>query len=290
MTYPSTNQINQVTSLLPDFDLHEFAIYSQKEGKEKLIPCNLKTHYKVSYLNSNSKLFFGTEIKEFEGPVLFFSNPLSTYTLEPTTESPEGYFCLFTNNFLGFRSNEMRNTLQILERRPIYSLSQEEDRIIKSLFQCLAFEQEQDYNYKYNLLRNYIEIIIHQANKLKHSHSFEEKKNATNRLCAQFLELVEKQFPVTNKNQTIQLKSAIDFSQKLNIHTNYLNFVVKQTLGKSTTAIIQERMIAEAQRLLKHNDLSVSEISNILGFEYTTYFSSFFKKHTGYSPKQFRKN
>jgi len=281
--------IHKDLASLCNINSKEFAVYSQKEGKELLIPYNIKTHYKVSYLNSECKLFCGTETREFSGPTLFFSNPLSTYTLEPTSESPEGYFCLFTNSFLGFQSNEIRSTLQALQATPIYSLNPEQNQTIKSLFENIALEQKQNYPLKKEILRNYIEILIHQANKLTSNYTFIEKKNATNRLCSQFLELVEKQFPITNKQQVICLRTAADFSKVLEVHTNYLNYVVKQTLGKSTTAIFQERLIIEAQRLLKNSNLSVSEIAFTLGFEYSTYFSSFVKKYTGYSPKQLRK-
>jgi len=281
--------IDKEQATISDINSNEFAVYSQKEGKEHLIPYNIKTHYKVSYLNSKSKLFYGTETREFIGPTLFFSNPLSTYTLEPTSESPDGFFCLFTNTFLGYQSNEIRSTLQALQTTPIYSLNKEQDKMIKSLFENIVLEQQQDYPLKQEILRNYIEIIIHQANKLTSEFTFSEKRNATNRLCSQFLELIEKQFPITHKEQTVRLKTAADYSEVLEIHTNYLNYVVKQTFGKSTTAIIQERILIEAQRLLKNSNLTVSEIAFTLGFEYATYFSSFVKKYTGYSPKQLRK-
>ncbi|MBB1151179.1 MULTISPECIES: helix-turn-helix domain-containing protein [unclassified Myroides] len=283
------DDIDQDLTTIFNINAKEFAVYSQKEGKELLIPYNIKTHYKVSYLNSKSKLFCGTETREFSGPILFFSNPLSTYTLEPTSESPDGFFCLFTNNFLGFKSNEIRSTLHALQATPIYALDLEQDRMIRSLFENIVMEHRQDYPLKQEILRNYVEIIIHQANKLKSTYTLTEKKNATNRLCAQFLELVEKQFPITDKHQVVRLKTATDFAFMLNVHTNYLNFVVKQTLGKPTTTIIQERILIEAQRLLKHSTMSVSEIAFTLGFEYATYFSSFVKKYTGYSPKQLRK-
>jgi len=275
--------------LLRDTNSSEFAIFSQKEGKEHLISYNIKTHYKVSYLSGKSKLFCGTETREFTGPILFFSNPLSTYTLEPTSESPDGFFCLFTNNFLGYQSNEIRSTLQALQTTPIYSLTKEQDKMIKSLFENIILEQKQDYPLKQEVLRNYIEIIIHQANKLTGEFTFSEKRNASNRLCSQFLELIEKQFPITHKEQTIRLRTATDYSAILEVHTNYLNYVVKQTFGKSTTTLIQERILIEARRLLKDSEFTVAEIAFSLGFEYATYFSSFVKKYTGHSPKQWRK-
>ena len=57
---------------------------------------------------------------------------------------------------------------------------------------------------------------------------------------------------------------------------------------KSPLAIIQERVILEAKRLLIYTSKSAKEISYYLGFEDTAYFSNFFKKHTSHSPLDFR--
>lgn len=270
--------------------IKDFEIFTQIEGKQQLLPYNMKTHYKVSYLNSTSKLFCGKQMKEFKGPILFFSNPMSSYTVEPTSDKPKGYFCLFDNNFLGFKSNIMKSTLLHLENNPIYSLTVEQDMLISYLFEKMAEESSQDYPQKLEVLRNYVEIIIHQASRFKVIFQSETFKNAPHRLCSQFLELVEKQFPITKHNQSLLLKTPNEFAERLDVHTNHLNHTLKSILGKSTSTIITERMILEAQDLLKNTDWSISEIAYALGFEYPTYFSSFFKKGTGFTANEYRKN
>ncbi|WP_244889447.1 helix-turn-helix domain-containing protein [Pedobacter antarcticus] len=47
-------------------------------------------------------------------------------------------------------------------------------------------------------------------------------------------------------------------------------------------------MIAEAKNMLTEGDLNISEISHLLGFENTTYFSRLFKKEVGITPNQFK--
>ena len=59
--------------------------------------------------------------------------------------------------------------------------------------------------------------------------------------------------------------------------------------NKSPLAIIQERVIMEAKRLLIYTDKSAKEIAYDLGFDDTAYFSNFFKKHAGHSPLDFRR-
>jgi AraC-like DNA-binding protein len=60
--------------------------------------------------------------------------------------------------------------------------------------------------------------------------------------------------------------------------------------NKSPLAVIQDRLIMEAKRLLIYTDKSAKEIAYDLGFEDTAYFSNFFKKHTARPPMDFRRS
>lgn len=149
-------------------------------------------------------------------------------------------------------------------------------------------EQESDYMYKDELIRNYISLIIHESLKLEPEENFERNKNASSRLTSVFLELLERQFPIETTDTPLKLKTAQHYAHYLNVHINYLNRAVKEITGKSTTTHITERIITEAKALLQHTDWSISEIAYSLGFDYPTYFNNFFKKQTGTNPKAFR--
>lgn len=58
---------------------------------------------------------------------------------------------------------------------------------------------------------------------------------------------------------------------------------------KSPLAVIQQRIVLEAKRLLLYTDKSAKEIAFYLGFEDAAYFSNFFKKQAGQSPQDFRR-
>ena len=75
----------------------------------------------------------------------------------------------------------------------------------------------------------------------------------------------------------------------MNIHVNHLNKALKETIGKTTSQVIGERILQEAKILLKQTDLNISEIAYALGFSEATHFNSFFKKHTQISPSKFRR-
>jgi AraC-like DNA-binding protein len=59
---------------------------------------------------------------------------------------------------------------------------------------------------------------------------------------------------------------------------------------KTPIQIIQERILIEAKRLLFYTDKSAKQITYELGFDDAAYFSNFFKKHTSFSPTEFRNN
>lgn len=75
----------------------------------------------------------------------------------------------------------------------------------------------------------------------------------------------------------------------LNLSPRYLSDLLKQETGKTAMDLIHIYLVNEAKNRLKGDDQSVSEIAYELGFENLPYFSRLFKKETGVSPNQFKK-
>ena len=63
---------------------------------------------------------------------------------------------------------------------------------------------------------------------------------------------------------------------------------LKSASGKTTSEIIQDRIILEARRLLTHSSLTITQIAAELGYFDNSYFARFFKKSTSQTPEQFR--
>jgi len=138
------------------------------------------------------------------------------------------------------------------------------------------------------LLRNYVLELIHYGQKLQPATMLHPTHNASVRVTSLFIELLERQFPIESPNQQLALRTAKDYADRLAIHVNHLNKVLKESTGKTTTAIISNRIIQEAKILLKQTDWNISEIAYSLGFEEVAHFSNFFKKQTTFSPLNFR--
>lgn len=112
--------------------------------------------------------------------------------------------------------------------------------------------------------------------------------NASQRITARFLELLERQFPIDDVRPAMKLRTPSDFANQLHVHVNHLNRALKKTTQKTTTQIIAERILKESKILLRNSNRNVSEIAYALGFTEVAHFNNFFKKHTHTSPLKFR--
>jgi len=264
-----------------DDDTNATRIYSRKD------------FFKICLTTGISKIHYADKSFEQEGTILFFGNPHIPYSWETISTTYIGYTCLFSEDFLK-QSDRLESLQQSpffkIGGTPVLKISEDQRLFLNTLFQKMIEEQASDYTFKDELIRKYINLIIHEALKLQPSEIYSLNKNGTARIASVFLELLERQFPIETPSSPLQMKTAQDYSKTLNIHVNYLNRAVKEITGKSTTTLITERIITEAKALLQHTDWNISEIASSLGFEYTTYFNNFFKKQTGTNPRSLRES
>ena len=85
------------------------------------------------------------------------------------------------------------------------------------------------------------------------------------------------------------LKLPKEYAELLHVTPNYLNALCQDLLGKTAGDLIRDRVILEAKRLLVNAGLTVGEIAYELNFADNSYFTRFFRKHTGVTPEEFRR-
>ena len=274
-----------------DLKLKGFKVYEVNGDVSKIPTYNRRDFYKICINTSESLIHYADRGIETDGTILFFGNPHIPYSWEILSPSYHGYACVFTEEFLKVndRSESLHESpLFKIGGTPIFTLSAEQKVFIDSLFLKMIEEQDTDYVFKDDLIRNYINLILHESMKMQPTENFFKHKNASSRITSLFLELLERQFPIETKDQPLALKTPQDYAQSLAVHVNHLNRSVKEITGKPTTAHITERIIGEAKALLHHTDWSISDIGYSLGFEYPSYFNNYFKRLTGTIPKSLR--
>lgn len=80
-----------------------------------------------------------------------------------------------------------------------------------------------------------------------------------------------------------------DIAQELHINPSYLSSLFKQEMRITLTDYVSHLRIMKSKALLISGNLSLAEISSIVGFEDQSYYSKTFKRIEGMTPLQFRR-
>ena len=86
------------------------------------------------------------------------------------------------------------------------------------------------------------------------------------------------------------LPTVSKIASELNLSARYLSDLLKHETGKTAIELIHMHLISEAKNQLIGSKHTIAEIAYALGFENPPYFSRLFKKQTGFSPNEFKKN
>lgn len=257
----------------------------------KPVTYSRRNFFKVSLVNGHSKIHYADQVFEIKGSVLVFTNPMIPYHWERISKKHSGYVCIFTEAFLNRAGNIKDFPVFQHTGAAVIPLSAVKAKQYNAHFARMLNELEGSYAYKYDLLRNLLLELIHEAQKMQPATgSPATGSNASERITGLFAELLERQFPIELSNQVIQLNTPSAFAQQLNIHVNHLNKALKEATGQTTSQLINARIQQEARVLLKSTNWTINEIAWSLGFTEPNHFSSFFKNMDGITPKQFRQS
>lgn len=155
------------------------------------------------------------------------------------------------------------------------------EEILRAMSQISMLQRQKD-PLNDPILRTYLQLILALASK--------EKLRSRESTCAApsreegsvlgFRDLVDTYF--------IKHRSVSFYAAQYYLSVDAFSKKVKRSFGKTPTKIIQERLILEAKKLLHLTYKSIKEIAAELNFEDEFYFSRYFKKEVGVSPKKFR--
>ena len=107
------------------------------------------------------------------------------------------------------------------------------------------------------------------------------RPDAAKRLVARYAALLEREFRSG--------MGVADFAEQLGVTPTHLTRCCKQASGRPASALLHDRLIFEARRLLSETDLPVGLIAGSLGFTSPAYFTRAFQHLTGVSPSAFRR-
>lgn len=201
-------------------------------------------------------------------------------------EPADGYVVNFSNSF--FQSFLLRpdylETLSVFNGEAADSVLEIPEDLrpgIINHFENILKESEGSERLNIDLIRVQLLQIFIITSRLSSHQSIQSVSSYNYTLLKNFKQLIEKKFTI--------LKLPKEYAEMLYITPNHLNALCNDLLGLSAGEVIRNRITLEAKRLLTNMDFTIAEISHKLNFSDNSYFTKFFKKNTGITPEEFRK-
>jgi AraC family transcriptional regulator, transcriptional activator of pobA len=249
-----------------------FKISRMKEVIKPTKPHKHDGYYEIIYLTDGAGVHIIDDNHfQVETPMLFFMNPGHVHCWE-FTKIPKGYVCLFKEELL---TNNPYIKLIINRLSLMYLLSKSTEKF-DDLFRMIHEEYELQHP-DLSILESFLDIILMKISRLPIS---DTNMRTISPLVASFRSLVDSHF-LTQKNIGY-------YASLLHVNARALTNACKREVGRPALSLINERIIDESKRLLKHTTNSISEIAYHLQFNDPSHFVKFFKSKTNLTPGEYR--
>ena len=211
----------------------------------------------------------------------FIVRPGQVHKLELRSDSI-GYMVQFNSEFYYPVEKEPNILLQKASAKNFYQLNEVNFSRLNILAESIFNEYKNRFEEYQEVIKSNLRILFIELMRLRNKSNkpTENKDLYVQERLEEFLQLLE--LNIASEKQVSQ------YADMLHLSNYQLNSITKQTLGKTASELINEQIILESKRYLLATSNQVNQIAFHLGYEDVSYFSRFFKKHTGYSPEAFR--
>lgn len=245
-------------------------------------PVQIDFYFLAIKLNFDKDKFFGQTAFDQADSFAYLDQPNDM--IQWNIESPiSGYHILIEERL--FKKIAREYSFTHYRNHEALFITKEEEKIITDLFRKAYTEYRRSENFSRDIIVSYAALILSYIQNF-YSRQFESRKNLYNKTVADFYKNLEDYYE--SRQDEIQMPSVSHFADLANLSSNYFGDVIKHFTGHSPQEHIHQHVIQMAKHKLRNTQLTISEIAYSLGFEYPSYFTTFFKNETGISPSVFR--
>jgi len=229
---------------------------------------------------------------DLEPGTIYFTNP-GVYRTFGWREIGEAYLVTFNESYLKENVHpNIYSEFPFLLTETIRPLRLEGDAFVEfeRLYLQIYAEQHGDSPYKKKIIGNlFVVMLLKIKAQFWQDYNPIYEGNRGSEIVKTFKRNMEQHFRELVHGKTDKVLRASDYAAMQHLHPSYLNNVIKSKTGRPVTVWIAEKTVSEAKSLLQQAAVPVKEIAYTLGFAESTHFSAFFKKQTGVSPADYRR-
>jgi len=269
-------------SIRPASNAFEIQVLKKEENNA---PAN-KELFRIFWIKEGSGAMY-IDMQEYaiSGDTIYCIKPGQAIKFEPAKET-DGYALSFSPDFLAMAVDEREPLYYSAVFHPLspFSTIKVETRLKPEMLEVaerMIMEFSNVLPGKEEILRGMLKIFLIYLNRQGAAPPQPLVHLTQSGLASRFFSLLDKNF--ANR------KMVSDYAQDLSVTPNYLNEIVKKASGFPASYHIRQRIILEAKRKAAYVSKSMKEIAYDLGFDDISHFSKYFKKASGVSFSDFKK-
>ncbi|MBP2833091.1 AraC family transcriptional regulator [Aquimarina sp. U1-2] len=290
------NGINIAPPKWDDFDLRSFED-NMKSVHHQMPPFKHEFYAIAIKIDGGGFATTGNYTTKDLRTTVFFNSPYQIISWDIAPDW-KGYYIIFNEDFFR-RSNPRKRITEtfsfLLNDNTVpMEVTEQEAELFSKLFADIQFEFQLGQSSSKEVIAHYLHILLHKISRLysrnvsKVTVSQDQRKQDLE-IVSRFKTFMELGFQPGHSYEDLHPHQVQYYADKLNLHPNHFNAIVKRITDKSASEHIQQHLLNIAKSTLRNTNDSVKEIAFQLYYSYPNHFTNFFKKHTGQTPSQFRK-
>ena len=273
--------------------LHPLVSVVHVENTEHIKECMMHYGLYAIYLKENKgcKLSYGRTPYDFDEMTVTSFAPGQVVKVEPNPDVP---FAKFTA--LVFHPDILNRTAlgRHINRYEFFGysstealhLSAQEVEVFRGVLSMIEQELHRAIDkHTRELIVSNIELLLNYCLRF-YDRQFITREEINHSVVKKFIELLDDY--IATKALRDGLPTVAYFADKCCLSSGYFGNLVRVETGSTAKDIISDHLLAHAKQLLNDEALTVTMISQHLGFEYPQHFVRFFKSHTGKTPSAYR--
>ena len=273
--------------------LHPLVSVVHVENTDHIKECVMHYGLYAIYLKENKgcKLSYGRTPYDFDEMTVTSFAPGQVVKVEPNPDVPFAKFTalvfhpdLLNRTALGRQIN--RYEFFGYSSTEALHLSAQEVEVFRGVLTMIEQELHRAIDkHTRELIVSNIELLLNYCLRF-YDRQFITREEINHSVVKKFIALLDEY--ISTKAWRDGLPTVAYFADKCCLSSGYFGNLVRVETGRTAKDIISDHLLAHAKQLLNDEELTVTLISQRLGFDYPQHFVRFFKSHTGKTPSAYR--